>query len=71
MSLASCALVTRWRGLDGLDSGLRVNRLPRCIEPEEPTMNTSQFVRICIAAATVALGLVTYSLIVALQSAAI
>ena len=34
-------------------------------------MNTSQFVRICIAAATVALGLVTYSLIVALQSAAI
>jgi hypothetical protein len=33
-------------------------------------MTTSEFVRICIAAATVALGVATYSLIVALQSAA-
>jgi hypothetical protein len=39
--------------------------------PQEPFVKTTDIVRICIAVATLALGMTAYSLIVALQYAAV
>ena len=48
-------------------------RLPRFgkdqTESEEPTVKSSELLKIAIAIGTVALGMITYSLIVALQVA--
>ena len=64
-------MVTTAHGLDYLDSHNGVGHLEAPPEPEESTMKSAELLKIGVAIATVAMGLITYSLIVALQATAV